>query len=52
MVVTAATEPVEEEPDEANMRLSRTISWSVSDVVEEDARVPLDEERFRSLRFL
>ena len=38
MAVTAATEPVEEGPEKANMRLRRTISWSVSEGVEEGAR--------------
>ena len=42
--VTAAAEPVDKEPEEASRRLRRTMSWSVSDGVEEDAGVPLEEE--------
>ena len=41
--VTAAA--VDEEPEEARRRLRRTMSWSVSDRVEEDTGVPLEEER-------
>ena len=35
--VTSTAEPVDEEPEEASRRLRRTMSWSVSDGVEEDA---------------
>ena len=42
--VTAAAEPVDEDPEEARRRLSLTMSWSVSDGVEEDPGVPLEEE--------
>ena len=46
--VTAAVEPVDEELEEASRRLRRTMSWSVSDGVEEDAGVQLEEERLWS----
>lgn len=44
-VVTIAAEPVDEELEEAKRRLSRRMSWSVSDGVDDDTGVPLEEER-------